>query len=79
MRTQHHRTMDTKELQALEHAFEELDDRLINHDCTYEDGCPCYDWMLDRYEHCLELRGFKQTDEEINNDIKRELEFAHGL
>ncbi len=71
--------MDTKELQALEHAFEELDDKLDNHDCKYEDGCPCYDWMLDRYERCLELRGFKQTDEEINNDIKRELEFAHGL
>ncbi len=71
--------MDTKELQALEHAFEELDDTLENHDCKYEDGCPCYDWMLDRYERCLELRGFKQTDEEINNDITMALEFEHGL
>ncbi len=71
--------MNTKELQALEHAFEELDDTLENHDCKYEDGCPCYDWMLKKYNVCAALQRLNPTDEQINNDIKMALEFEHGL
>ena len=68
----------TPELQELEKAFEELGEKLDSHDCTYEDGCPCFDWMLDKYELCLELRGLrKEEDDEADRAITLSKELQH--
>ena len=71
--------MSTKEIQALDHALEELDDKIENHDCKYEDGCPCYDWMLESYNTSVKLHELTKTDEEINNEITLAKELAHDV
>ncbi len=47
--------MTTKQIQELSHSIAALQDKLDNHDCKYEDGCPCADWLFRKYSERVAL------------------------